>query len=257
MVSLRGKLALAAAILVVAPSSAFGLTADGNLSDWGIAAPTQQDYNNWTPGLSNVAWTSEDWVLGDVSGGYVGPGYGGQVADIEAMFMHLEGETLHLAIASGLGPFIVDNYVLPGDVFFDFGQDGTWDAAVATMGASPGNVWGGAGIWYTDPLFLFTDQGPYQIDRAVADDQGAAAGFAYNTYGGEYDGQHWVIELALDLTDSQYSSLMDNGVSAHWTFVCGNDVMDLSYNPVVPEPSTLILLGLGALGIFTRRRFSA
>ena len=74
-------------------------------------------------------------------------------------------------------------------MIFDFGQNGTWDAAAATMGASARDVWGGAGIWCMEPLFLYTDQVAYEIDRAVADDQGAAAGFAYNTYGGAYAGR--------------------------------------------------------------------
>jgi hypothetical protein len=244
-----------AAILVIAPFSAFGLTVDGNLSDWGVAAPTQQDYNDWTPSLDGVAWTSEDWVIPTPYGEYVGPGYGGQIADAEAMYMYLDGQTLYFGLACGVGPFIVDGYVLPGDVFFDFGSNGSWDAAVSTVGAVAGGVWTGSGdSWYIGPQILYTDQGPYEVDYDTATSLGDAAGFAYNAYA--YGGEHWVLEIALALTDEQYDAVVSGGVSSHWTQVCGNDVLDLDLN-VVPEPSTLILFGIAAVGFLTRRRFAA
>jgi hypothetical protein len=256
MRSIKGMWTLAA-ILVIAPFPAVGLMMDGNLSDWGVAAPTQQDYNNWTPSLNNTAWMSEDWVMTDEYGEYVGPGYGGQVADAEAMYMHLDGQTLYAAIACGLGPWVDEatGYVLPGDVFFDFGQDGAWDKAVTTVGASAGHVWSGSGDWYLAPLILYTDQGPYRVDQGMATDHGPGAGFAYNA--DAYGPEHWVIELAFDLNGAEYASLMANGVTAHWTYVCGNDVLELPYSPVVPEPASLVIFGLGLAGFFTRRHFAA
>jgi hypothetical protein len=39
-------------------------------------------------------------------------------------------------------------------------------------------------------------------------------------------------------------------IGLHWTMSCGNDVIEGAFDPgIVPEPSTVILLGLGLLGV--------
>jgi len=74
---------------------------DGDLSDWGVATPTMQDGNDWTPNPEIEWWMSEDEVG---SGGRVWPGWGGQDFDVEAIYAYLEGNTFYVAVATGTDP---------------------------------------------------------------------------------------------------------------------------------------------------------
>jgi len=50
-------------------------------------------------------------------------------------------------------------------------------------------------------------------------------------------------------------------INLHWSLYCGNDFINLRGDfdtPVIPEPATLSLLGLGLVGLFGfKRRFSS
>ena len=237
-------------------AEALTITTDGNLADWGVTAPTANNGNDWTPDSEVDVWFQEDWVGGN---GYVGPGRGGQEFDLEAMFLYYDASAsmLYFAMAQGMGPGGASG-LLPGDVFFDFGLNG-YDTAVITAGAAAGQVWAGSGDWTLDPN-PYVASAPWTVDQSSANAAytGSDAAFAFNNSSYWSTGnRHWVVELGLALSADQAAALSD-GVRVHWTQECGNDVGELVYtSPIVPEPATFLLLGLGIAGAVVRKRFLA
>jgi hypothetical protein len=54
--------------------------------------------------------------------------------------------------------------------------------------------------------------------------------------------------LSFDISGMGLTSGMELGF--HWAMTCGNDTIEGAYTPV-PEPTTLLLLGVGLVGVFT------
>ena len=86
--------------------NAYAVNIDGNMSDWGILATTgfttADSVNNPVTGYQNgVYFWEED---GHYSSGYVGPGYGGQNYDIEALYVTSDSDYLYIGIITGFFP---------------------------------------------------------------------------------------------------------------------------------------------------------
>jgi hypothetical protein len=77
----------------------------------------------------------------------------------------------------------------------------------------------------------------------------------YGIYDGRNEDGTWILEWELDL--AALTPYLDGGslaqISLHWTVECGNDIID---RPLIPEPASLALIGLGlvSLGWVRRRR---
>lgn len=94
----------------------WGVATPGNVADFGSAN------NPWRP--TQGAWAYEDSVL---NAGFVGPGYGGQDFDAEALYTGFDvtNNTLYVALVTG---FNIEGQVMggvtyfAGDIFIDFGN---------------------------------------------------------------------------------------------------------------------------------------
>lgn len=230
-------------------TAAFALTVnvDGNLSDWGLNTTNfGVNGNDWDPGLSGVYVAQEDWVG---SGGYVGPGWGGQDYDIEAILVTSDATNLYIAIASGFPPFNNGRYD-PGDIAIDLGADGSYDYAFVFYPDNrsnithddalyqvldPNNAW--ENVCYND----FSESNPFRLlkDKAnlyqyIAD--GSFAVTSDNT-------PRYLMEISIP-----WSALGDyvGWFKVHWTMECGNDYLEVTAFHT-PEPASVLLVGSALL----------
>jgi len=235
MTTRRIAVSLLATALLAGPASASLF-----LSDWGVS------YGNWdVTGFDGYSdYEVEDWVLGSSVQGYIGPGWGGQDYDVEALYFGMDGDFYYFAMVTGFRPEGQDG-IEAGDLFVDTNQDGGYEYAFDTSAggalvsgitgvenpdAGGGENWGGV----SDPFRVSTYTGP------------ALTGFDYSYT--DFDGRY-ALEVVID------KSLMGpiDRYHIHWTMGCGNDAADL-YGDPVPEPATLLLVGGGLLGVVAGRR---
>lgn len=100
----------------------------------------------------------------------------------------------------------------------------------------------------------------------VADATFDAVMHDYGIYDGRNEDGTWILEWELDVSALLPYLAADNGVDLltllgqmelHWTVECGNDIIDRGprEDPVIPEPASLALIGLGLASMgFARRR---
>jgi len=255
-----------------------------------------------TPGspLNNTTFTPElvfsdplsipDTYIEDGPSYVVGPGVGGQDFDVEAMYAnyvnfgvnsYASGDGLYVGIFTGFDPEgegaglgdwdpLGQQQYSPGDLFFDFGNDGTWDLAIEAWSSDPSGTVGhayrptGSGDWFT-PTPYPSQSKPGEIDYSVGLEDLTLA------YAGSVDPQfaysdrdasdHNFIEAYLDENFLIWGSvnygwdLQLEEVAIHWTQSCGNDVGDVTPTlPDVPEPATMAMLGCLGVGMFVARK---
>lgn len=255
-------------ILLLIAMAGIIFTGTGNaeaslLNDWGVNPST----NDWDP-ISGIYYTVEDYTGSD---GYVGPGWGGQLFDAEAMYFKYDSANLYVALVTGFpntgaGVNHGGTTYSAGDIAIDFGINGSYDYAIeignhSSSYAYPGSWWGFSGDiggvydvtkWrYSDwpgyedvPINMHYD--PSNLPTLA----GNASSFSYlNTYPNSdplYD--HWVIETSIP--KSVFGSDWDGHMRLSWTETCGNDITTAAS----PEPISMLLFGSGALGVLFRKR---
>ncbi len=271
---------LAISLFLVSPASAALF-----LDSWGV----NPDTNTWVPtsAPSHLFYEIENFT--GSGPGYVDPGWGGHAFDASAAYIAIEGWTVHIAVVTGLPQngnkdiwrYNNSNYngwydwnqslekywYDPGDIAIDINSDGSYEYAITTRldndkssyAPAPGE--GGllsGNLQWEDPKAYnyyenYTDWGGVSNPWAVTSYDNLldlGANFSYGAFGADY----FAIEAIFDLS---YLGLKNGDeFTIHWTMECGNDYIEL-YDPIVPEPSTVLLLssGIAGLAFYSRRKF--
>jgi len=290
-----------------------GIVVDGNLADWGITLSGQKhlvydagygySYNprqnvekcgQTTFNGRTVIYDLED---SDDSAGHntkIGPLYGGQDYDAEALVVSVVGPNLYIGISTGQRPDNGSKYFAPGDIRITKGNE-AWGVEVgggSHATAASKIVDGDKGTTYslssngnTSGSTQLRNQKAGSIWEGGTWNPGIAGSGDVKTqlntggkYGGKYlgmsdyvynfdstFGQHAFIELCIP----NYAELFGNnlaGASIRWAPVCGNDQLSLcvilpgSSGPgPVPEPASIMIWAVLLLtaACFARKKFSS
>lgn len=260
--------ALVGVALLAASAASKAITVDGNLADWGLTfSGAASDWTTTQPGVLSV--------VDDQSGGggvFLGPGWGGQAYDVEAMYMTWDSTHLYAALVTGHNPNTphnpAGNSYGRGDFAFDFNLDGSWDFGFATAnrdgGVTQGSVYRTTnadwnyGLW-SAPGVLGTSTDATALKGGTLAGAGTLVISGPQTGMGALGGNHWVYELAIPVSffDGLWGAQgPTQAFDLTWTMLCANDILRLD-PPVssVPVPGTagLALAGFAGLGLLRRR----
>ena len=276
----------AVAVSLLGAGSALG-TAQASIVSYlggiGVSVPNASSAANsgsaaWAPSNSSVAFTSEDSVG---SNGYVGPGYGGQLYDLEALYVQNNGTQLIITGISGanlaampvgasgtcggsdacrtfpIGDFILGNGTINNfnplvgievtGQYYTMGPQGYtegWNSPLAA--GSIVDLAPNAG--YEQGLSNWNYVGsPSQLAMSgwTGFDPARRGTVTWETING-----HSAFQATLDL--SMLGSVINQDYIVHWGEICGNDFLRVPTS--VPEPATLALFAIGIAGLGLSRR---
>lgn len=194
------------------------------------------------------------------SPGYLGEG--GEKFDLEGFNFARVGNTIHLSLTNSFGTSAYSTgwhqtYGL-GDIFFGVnGGQNQFAINVASGQLYAVDSWLGIpnkpGTYYGTSVA--SQVGAWRVDDGtnlgeITSEHTFWEGLEQNPMQG--DGDTHVFEFAFDASLlGQFADF--SSITFSTTLECGNDLIRKTY-PAVPEPSTLLLLGLGAIGLGVVRK---
>ena len=222
-------------------TTVFAITIDGNfgLGEW------------------SGSYAAEDGVG---PGGYVGPGYGGQLFDVEYLGLRVDAGTVYFGLQTGFnlrdGVTYSGTHYGAGDLALDVTNDGDYDYAIRfdLSGITPALTLYDVTTWQNVMYPQHAIADPYRYDTG-SEVLGATFNADYS-HGVPINGKtSYVLEGSFALSNLVYAG---GPLGLHWTMECGNDYLNTTTSPV-PEPGTIFLLGFGligcsAWGVIRRRR---
>ena len=276
-----GRLVVVVALTLCGVNAfAVSLGTDITIFDNRVGSTSDPVYNDWwSGGAPDTRVNIGEAVSEDQE---VEPGAKvGQVWDLEGMY--LNGTILSLVGGHNFSTGVEG--ITTGDIFIDIDSfpgirppnstGGGFDYVIdITAGTDLDNtftyeVYAIAGLTVGNGLFgttNFSESNPWILDDSYSPGLTSVANgsFSLTTFASDaaLDGGTWNsgylptggVHYVLDGFDLAF--LGDTSYYLHYTIECGNDVLTAGLMPVVPEPSTYILVGLGLAALAARRKLT-
>lgn len=194
------------------------------------------------------------------SGGYVGPGYGGQSFDVEYLGLRIENGIVYFGLQTGFnlasgvttggihynpGDFAIN---VDGDAFYEYAIDFSISSGVPTYSLYS------VSTWQNSMYAQHSAADPYQMSSGTLIPTAFNGAYGYGVFSNNVNGgTSYVLEGSFGL--NALSAYSGGPITLHWTMSCGNDYLNVKTSPVT-EPSTLLMLGSGlaGAGFWLRRR---